>query len=500
MKAVAKDHRVGSLVLVGAAGIAAALFASWFAARRVTSLEPLEVLRADARTLGGSTRSHRFVALWATLVAMSAIALALEVRLQSTAWGNAGSTLWWASSIVIAVPLVHATSSGLGRVLGRLFGPEGQVAAASMQRAPTRTGVTVAAIALVLTLAITVASLSLSHRNSVRNYFVNGFLASDLAVTGVATEGGWLESPIPAGIATDLRMIPGIRRTEMWRVLPGVISQRSTAVDRSDGLRPRAPSPSRAGRVIRRRRRARSATARASTAPGELAIVSKGVGSTIDLDTPTGVRTVPSSASSLTTSRTVDDPARPPAVHRALAETAVNRSTSSLSRASAETVGGDPPAVRPSLPVKVRAWTRGRYLSGKSTRPTPSPPPSGAPLSRHALAGVRPAARRSVGAAAQLAPYRIGADDRVVRRSVVIESATIGVLGAVLGLAVGVVTTWIWVRINYRHLLGYYLDLHFAFGTTLWFVALVLAATTAAGWGAARHATRQPILDGIQVE
>jgi hypothetical protein len=92
-----------------------------------------------------------------------------------------------------------------------------------MQRAPTRTGVTVAAIALVLTLAITVASLSLSHRNSVRNYFVNGFLASDLAVTGVATEGGWLESPIPAGIATDLRMIPGIRRTEMWRVLPGVI-------------------------------------------------------------------------------------------------------------------------------------------------------------------------------------------------------------------------------------------------------------------------------------
>ena len=103
-----------SLVLVGAAGIAAALFASWFAARRVTSLEPLEVLRADARTLGGGTRSHRFVALWATLVAMSAIALALEVRLQSTAWGNAGSTLWWASSIVIAVPLVHATSSGSG--------------------------------------------------------------------------------------------------------------------------------------------------------------------------------------------------------------------------------------------------------------------------------------------------------------------------------------------------------------------------------------------------
>jgi hypothetical protein len=29
---------------------------------------------------------------------------------------------------------------------------------------------------------------------------------------------------------------------------------------------------------------------------------------------------------------------------------------------------------------------------------------------------------------------------------------------------------------------------------------LVLAATVAAGWAAARHATRQAILDGIQVE
>jgi ABC-type lipoprotein release transport system permease subunit len=82
----------------------------------------------------------------------------------------------------------------------------------------------------------------------------------------------------------------------------------------------------------------------------------------------------------------------------------------------------------------------------------------------------------------------------------VIESATLGGLGALLGVAVGVVTTWMWVRVNYRYLLGYYLDLHFAVGTSAWFVALVIVATVAAGWGAARHATRQPILDGIQVE
>ena len=101
----------------------------------------------------------------------------------------------------------------------------------------------------------------------------------------------------------------------------------------------------------------------------------------------------------------------------------------------------------------------------------------------------------------ELALWRvIGADERTVRRSVVIESAAIGTLGALLGLFFGVVTTWIWLDVNYRYLLGYYLDFHFAFATTARFMVLVLAATVLAGWGAARHATRQPILTGIQAE
>ena len=499
-----------SLVVVAATGIGAALFASWFAARRVTSLEPLEVLRADARTLGGGTRPRRFVALWATLVAMSAIALALEVRFQSTGWGNAGSTLWWASSIVIAVPLVHVTSAGLGRLLGRLFGPEGQVAAASMQRAPTRTGVTVAAIALVLTLAITVASLSLSHRNSVRSYFVNGFLASDLAVTGVATEGGWLESPIPAGIAADLRMIPGIRRTEMWRVLPGVIyeGQRIAVFALTDGLLDPARYPQswyRAGDPVaaaRALREGRGVDVSESFADH----FGKGVGSTVDLDTPTGVLTVPvvGVVPDYVSNRGTILLGRGLFVDR-WQDTAVNRIHVFL----------DPDASRDTVraailqqfgaryQLKVQSMDQGvAYLAGKIDEAYAFTAAIQLLMVVVTLAGIFDLLLADLWERRrELALWRvIGADDRVVRRSVVIESATIGALGALLGLAVGAVTTWIWVRINYRHLLGYYLDLHFAFGTTVWFVALVLVATIAAGWGAARYATRQSILDGIQVE
>ena len=48
---------------------------------------------------------------------------------------------------------------------------EGRIAASSLFRSPTRTGVTAAAVALVLTIGVTVSSLSYSHRRSVERYF-----------------------------------------------------------------------------------------------------------------------------------------------------------------------------------------------------------------------------------------------------------------------------------------------------------------------------------------
>jgi putative ABC transport system permease protein len=101
----------------------------------------------------------------------------------------------------------------------------------------------------------------------------------------------------------------------------------------------------------------------------------------------------------------------------------------------------------------------------------------------------------------ELAVWRlIGAGDRAVRRSIVIESATVGTIGAILGVAVGAVTTWIWVAINFRYLLGYHLEQHLARGPTLWYVALVMMMTMLAGYIAARRAVREPILDAIHTE
>jgi putative ABC transport system permease protein len=101
----------------------------------------------------------------------------------------------------------------------------------------------------------------------------------------------------------------------------------------------------------------------------------------------------------------------------------------------------------------------------------------------------------------ELALWRVvGADDVAVRQSVIIESATIGAIGAVLGVGVGMVTAWIWIGVHFRQLLGYYVEYHFAVGAAAWYVVLVVVATMLAGYAAAAQATRQSVLQGIQTE
>ena len=54
------------------------------------------------------------------------------------------------------------------------------------------------------------------------------------------------------------------------------------------------------------------------------------------------------------------------------------------------------------------------------------------------------------------------------------------------------------IGINFRYLLGYYLEYHFAVTSAVWYVILVIGMTVLAGSAAAAKATRQSILDGIR--
>jgi putative ABC transport system permease protein len=99
----------------------------------------------------------------------------------------------------------------------------------------------------------------------------------------------------------------------------------------------------------------------------------------------------------------------------------------------------------------------------------------------------------------ELALWRVvGAAESAVRRSLVVESLTLGVMASLVGVPLGVATAWLWVRHILPGLVGYDIDLLVPVLSCLGTVALVLVATLAAGRAAAASATRISILDGMR--
>jgi len=499
------------LVVTALCGVGAAVFASFFAARRIAALEPLDVMRAEAARLEHRTPARRLVLWWLALVAVSVVALVLEVRLQSTAWGNFGSTLWFASSIVIAIPLVTAVATILSRLLVRVSPAAGRVAAESLFRSPTRTGVTVAAVTLVLTVGLTFASLLESLRRSASKYYAEGgFLAGDLVVSAVSTEGGWLETPLPERVADEIERLPGVRAVEIARALPGQIyrDDRVTVLGLTDGLLTSShygPQWYRYGDPFN----AAAALTAGTGANVSLALAQRyglQVGDTITLETPT-------------------EPLRLP-IAGVVYDYMADRGTVTVNRRllvdywKEETVNRLSVFAEPATPIETVRAAIGRQLGNRYRLKILLP---GEMVDYHVehinrafaftdaiqlliivitVAGIFDLLVAAIWERRrELALWRvIGADQRTVRRSVVIESATIGCLGALLGTAVGLVTAWIWIGVNFRYLLGFYLDYHLALGANVQYVGLVLGMTILAGYSAARYATAQSVLEGIRTE
>jgi putative ABC transport system permease protein len=435
----------------------------------------------------------------------------LEVRLQSTAWGNFGSTLWFASSIVIAIPLVTAVATILSRILVKVSPAAGRVAAESLFRSPTRTGVTVAAVTLVLTVGLTFASLLESLRRSVSKYYEKGgFLSGDLIVSAVSTEGGWLETPLPESVAHEIENLPGVRAVDIARALPGQIyrDDRVTVVGLTDGLLASShygPQWYRHGDPFK----AAAALTAGTGANVSLALAERHglrVGDRIMLETPT-------------------EPLRLP-IAGIVYDYMADRGTVVINRRllvdywKEDTVHRLSVFVEPRAPIETVRAAIGRQLGNRYRLKILLP---GEMVDYHVghinrafaftdaiqlliiiitAAGIFDLLVAAIWERRrELALWRVvGADQGTVRRSVIIESATIGCLGALLGTGVGLVTAWIWIRVNFRYLLGYHLDYHVALGANLQYAALVLTMTILAGYSAARYATGLSVLESVQAD
>jgi putative ABC transport system permease protein len=94
----------------------------------------------------------------------------------------------------------------------------------------------------------------------------------------------------------------------------------------------------------------------------------------------------------------------------------------------------------------------------------------------------------------------LGADGPRIARAIRLEAFAIGLVGALLGALLAVGTSMMWVHVNFRILIGYILEHHFAALTAAWCVLLTAGVAIVAGHLAARQALRQPVLDTLRAE
>jgi putative ABC transport system permease protein len=202
----------GVLALAMGIGIATSIVAALVPSHTAARVEPLQALRKGRHQLL-SPGEHRARVAFAVVFAVLSL---LSLTLGGTRAFFYASYLLAMIAVLLLAPLL---SLGLARLirplLGRLRPVEGALAADSMIHAPRRTSSTVAALMLSVGLVVAFAGMALASYSSIAQW-VNTAINPDLFV---------LPSPsivkrtirFPGSMASELERVPGVRRVQPVR-------------------------------------------------------------------------------------------------------------------------------------------------------------------------------------------------------------------------------------------------------------------------------------------
>ncbi len=192
-----------------AAGVLTARAAALVPAMEASSEEPADAVRRAPR---------RFHSLWFVLqVAASAGLLATGLTLMACREqlpqrvGTYGGVLLVLVGTLVSAPLISVFASRLLKpVFRRLLGLEGRMAADNLARSPRRTGVVIAVVAAVVALVLQTAGLILSSEKAILQWVDDSF-AADILVTAnspVTASGQGL--PMEEAFGRQLAALPGV--------------------------------------------------------------------------------------------------------------------------------------------------------------------------------------------------------------------------------------------------------------------------------------------------
>jgi putative ABC transport system permease protein len=338
--------------------------------------------------------------------------------------------------------------------------------------------------------------------------FIRHQVRADLVVASTAST-GWIESPLPESIGERLAALPGVTRVERVRLAEHDFRGQRISIDSLDAS---AFAPDRQGDFVFSA--GDPAAALAAVRGGDAVLVSRnfarqfavGVGDRLAIDTPAGrfeptvagvVVDYVSPRGSIVTTRDVWT--------HWWQDRAVNRFHVSLAP------GTDPDVVRRAIATDVGRDEGLKVLTQRELYAYHQDAVRRAFRFTHALE-VLPLLVAALGLAEALLAVALdrrrelallraaGTTRRQIARSVVAEAAGVGMLGLLGGLAMGLVLSVLWVRVNFAYQLGWDLDFYLALGS-LPIAALAAALVSVpAGLLPARHIARLPVLEALRDE
>jgi putative ABC transport system permease protein len=205
-------------------GILVTAFAAYLPGRRASRIAPVEALRDDVAMPESSIRRRAGIGLAMTALGGVALVVGLFTSITNALVYIGGGMLFVVVGVAIASPLLGRPVVALvGILYRRMFGTVGRLAAQNAMRNPRRTAATASALMVGLTLVSMMAVFGQSTKASVDKTIADSFSADYVVSNAIGV-------PFSPAIVDQVKKVPGVGAVARFRFVAAKVGADSTQV------------------------------------------------------------------------------------------------------------------------------------------------------------------------------------------------------------------------------------------------------------------------------
>jgi len=214
--AVQADARLAAAGI--ALGLGVTLVASLFPARAAASVSPVETLRSGRNAPPAPAFQRRILAVAGIGLLVVALCAALLPPVDGRPMGGYAAAFLILIGWSLCIPTLLSWMERPMRAFATaLFGVPGRVAADNLARAPARTAVTVAALAVAVAMVVNVSTFMKSIQSALERWIVQS-VPADLFVSASAGFIGVRNTPLRPDLGDALARIDGVEAVDLVRL------------------------------------------------------------------------------------------------------------------------------------------------------------------------------------------------------------------------------------------------------------------------------------------